>query len=249
VAYEDSPWKKIIRFIPIGLILVAMFIFYLWLGFAFLSFEMLHSSHAALQTWSHTHPVTSGLIFIGLYALIVALSIPGAIWLTLFGGFLFPQPLSTLYVVIGATTGASALFFAARTALGDSLKKRTRSKLPSKVSSKLSKIKAGLKKGQISYLLFVRLVPLFPFWLVNLGAAFAGARPWAFVWTTAVGIIPGTFVFTQAGRGLASVFESGHLSVASILNYHVWVALVALGLFALMPLVVRYTKKINSHDR
>jgi len=228
---------RIAKFAPAGVIVILMALFYLWIGFDWLNFELLKERHAWMHAWSSAHPVQSALIFVAIYALVTSLSLPGAAVLSIFGGALFPQPLSTLYVVIGATLGATALFTAAKRAFGPFFRRRAK--------GKMARLKKQFKKGEISYLLFVRLVPLFPFWLVNLAAAFANIRLKTFLWTTAVGIIPGTFVFTQAGRGISSIFEYKTLSVHTVLNFHVWIALVALGIFALMPIVVRWLR----HDR
>lgn len=240
MAHKDHTQKKIKGFgksIPLLLIALVMAIFYLWIGFDWLDFEVLKKHCHVLRAWSLAHPFQAPLAFIAFYALVVTLSLPGAALLSILGGALFPQPLSTLYVVLGATVGATALFAAAKSAFGLFFRRRAR--------GKMNRLKKGFKKAQASYLLFVRLVPLFPFWLVNLAAAFANIRLKRFIWTTAVGIIPGSFVFTQAGRGVASIFEQTTLSIHNVLNFHVWIALCALGIFALLPVVVRWVR----HDR
>jgi uncharacterized membrane protein YdjX (TVP38/TMEM64 family) len=135
-------------------------------------------------------------------------------------------------VLIGATIGATLLFLAARTALGESLRK--------KAGPLLTKMEKGFKENAVSYLLFLRFVPLFPFWLVNLAPAFFNVPLRTFVWTTAVGILPGAFVFTQAGAGLNAIFENeGVFSVHTILNTQLKIALVCLGIFALIPVAIK----------
>lgn len=240
MARKDHTPKKIRgfgKFIPALLIALMMAVFYLWIGFDWLDYEVLQQRHRLLHMWSSMHPFKAALLFIVIYALVVALSVPGAAILSILGGALFPQPLSTLYVVLGATAGASALFVAAKSAFGPFFRRRAK--------GRMTRLKRGFKKGEASYLLFVRLVPFFPFWLVNLAAAFANIRLKSFIWTTAVGIIPGSFVFTQAGRGISSIFEHKTLSIHNVLNFHVWLALCALGVFALIPVVVRWLH----HDR
>jgi len=174
-------------------------------------------------------------VFIGVYTLSTALSIPGAVFLTIFGGFLFPQPYSTLYAVFGATFGAILIFLAAKTALGDTLKH--------KAGKRMQKMRAGFQDNAANYLLFLRLVPLFPFWMVNLAPAFFGVTLLTFAWTTFVGIIPGAFVFAQAGAGLGSILDSAEeFSVGEILTWDVKIALLALGIFALIPPMVKHFK-------
>jgi len=98
----------------------------------------------------------------------------------------------------------------------------------------------GFQKNAASYFLFFRLVPPFPFWLVNLAPAFLGVSMWTFVWTTFVGIIPGAFVFTQAGAGLGEILKQNQeLSLSTLFNFQVKVALIALGFFALLPIFIK----------
>jgi uncharacterized membrane protein YdjX (TVP38/TMEM64 family) len=184
-------------------------------------------------------PIPSTLLFIGIYIVVAALSLPGASFVTVIGGFIFPQPLSTLYVVTGATVGASLLFLACKTAF----KKPIERYLKRHAKGKLSELQKGFKQSASSYMLFVRFVPLFPFWLVNLAAAFLGASFKAFVWTTFIGVIPGSFVYTQLGKGLSVSFSQNKLSLASAFNFDMTIAIVLLALFSLLPIAIRHFRK------
>ncbi len=159
-------------------------------------------------------------------------------WLFSFlGGWaFFSQPLSTLYVIVAATVGGSLIFLAARYALGNFLYK--------KGGKTLQKINRELKENGGNYLFFLRIIPLFPFWLVNIAPAFINMRLWTFLWTTFLGIIPGTFVLTQAGTGLGSILsENEPLSLSSIFNWQVKIALLAIALFSLLPLIIKKLRK------
>jgi uncharacterized membrane protein YdjX (TVP38/TMEM64 family) len=228
------------RYLPLLLIITLTVIAYTS-GYAnYLTFENLRHHREHLVTFVVERPFAAPLIYIAAYALSVALSIPGAIFLTLFGGFLFPQPFATFYVLVGATAGAIAIFLAAKTALGEFMKRRA--------GGLLKKMEAGFKHNSASYLLFLRLVPAFPFWLVNLAPAFFNVSLRTFVWTTFFGIMPGTFVFTQAGRGIGSILDSGEeLSLSMIFTTDVKIALCALGIFSLLPMVVRWIKGNGSN--
>jgi uncharacterized membrane protein YdjX (TVP38/TMEM64 family) len=163
---------------------------------------------------------------------VTAFSLPGAAAMTLAGGFLFGTLAGGGLAVVGATIGATAVFAAARTALGDRLRLRT--------GGMLARIEEGFRRDAASYLLFLRLVPAFPFFVVNIAAALLGARPAIFVATTLVGIVPGTLVFASIGAGLGSVFDAGarpDLSVA--LSWPVLGPLLGLGLLALLPVAWR----------
>ena len=165
-----------------------------------------------------------------------ALSLPGGALLSIIGGFLFGVPLSTIYVVVGATIGATIIFLAARTAIGDLLKR--------KAGPFLSKMDTGFQKNTASYLLFLRLIPLVPFWLVNIAPAFFNVKTRTYLWTTFVGIIPGAYVFTQAGNGLGAIFDSGkEFSIETVFNIEVKIALVVLALFALIPIFVKRLRR------
>src|SRR6185436_17003766 len=137
------------------------------------------------------------LSYMGLYIVIVALSVPGAVFLTVTGGFLFGLALGAAAAVISATIGATVIFLAARTALGDPLLRRA--------GPRANQLAKGFRDDAFSYLLFLRLVPAFPFFLVNLVPAFAGVRLVPFITATALGVIPGAVVFAMAGTGLDSV--------------------------------------------
>lgn len=223
---------KFKRFIPLIIIIALMAVGYFTGFYKALNFDNLRQHHMELMQLVENHPVLAPLIFMGIYLVATALSIPGGLFLSLIGGYLFHQPWSTIYVLIGATIGATCLFLAARTALGDALKK--------KGGPWLAKMEEGFNKNAANYMLFLRFVPIFPFWLVNLAPAFFNVRLRTYIWTTLIGIAPGAFVFTQAGRGLGAVFESSEeFSVASILNDDVKIALIALAVFALVPIIIK----------
>lgn len=224
------------RYIPLALLLLFMVLAYASGLSDSLTYESLKNHRESLLDFVSKYPVLSPLIFMSIYALSTALSIPGGIVLSIFGGFLFPQPWSTLYVVIAATTGAVLIFLAAKTALRDLLKRQ--------VKGRLQKMQKGFEEDAAYYLLFLRLVPLFPFWLVNLAPAFFGVRLFTFAWTTFLGIIPGAFVFTQAGTGLGAILDAGNtLSIDNIFNIQIQIALGALGLFVLLPAIVKKIRK------
>jgi uncharacterized membrane protein YdjX (TVP38/TMEM64 family) len=224
------------KWLPIILIVALMVTAYFLGLFDALSFESLRMHHMKIKTFVAESPIIAPLIYIAAYIIITALSIPGALFVTIAGGYLFPMPFSVLYTVIGATIGATILFSAAKTAIGDLLKK--------KAGSLVQKMEVGFREGEVSYLLFLRLVPLFPFWLINLAPAFFGVRLWTFVWTTFVGIIPGSYVFCQAGRGLDAILDSGGtLTAGKIFNTQIIIALVVLALFSLIPIIVKKIRK------
>lgn len=201
----------------------------------YLTFESLSANRALLLGWVAEYGAVAALAYIAVYAAVVAMSLPGAVFMTLAGGFMFGAALGTAYTVVGATTGATAIFLVARTALGDALRSRA--------GPWLTRLEAGFRDNALSYLLVLRLIPLFPFWLINLVPAVLGVPLGIFVLGTAAGIVPGTFVFCLAGAGLGSVFDSGEaFSVGAVLTPTMIAALAGLAILALVPVVYKRVK-------
>lgn len=227
------------KWIPLIIIVALMLTAYFTGLTKYLTFDQLKERREVLLTYLAHYPILMPFIFIAIYIIAVALSLPGGTLLTLIGGFLFGVPLGTIYVLVGATIGATCIFLAARTALGDILKK--------KAGPFLEKMKRGFDRHPASYLLFLRLVPFFPFWLVNLAPAFFNVRTRTFVWTTLIGIIPGSYVYSQTGKGLGAIFDSGNsFSFDAVFNLQMKIALVVLALFA--PLYILIIERFK-HDR
>lgn len=228
--------QKIKRYLPLAVIILLVIVVYATGVTHYLTFESLKKYYMSIQSYAEQHAVLTPFLFILIYIALTALSIPGAVFLSLLGGFIFSQPFSTLYVVFSATIGAALLFLAARFALRDFFKK--------KAGPTLKKMEKGFKENAVSYLLFLRFVPIFPFWLVNLAPAFFQVSLATFIWTTFVGIIPGSFVFTEAGSGIAEIFEKNEsFSVSALFNTKVKIALIGLGIISLIPIVYKKIKK------
>lgn len=204
----------------------------------YVSFVTLKYYHEALKSFVIDHFLLVSFLYILIYVIATALSFPGAFVLTIFGGYLFPQPLCTIYVVCSATIGATIVFLVTKTALGDSLK--------DKASPFLKKMEKGFKENGASYLLFLRFIPIFPFWIMNIAPAFLYVSLKTFIWTTFVGVIPGSIVFTLSGSGLKRVFENNEeFSIHTILNTQMKIALCLLGLLALSPILIKKIRKLR----
>ena len=156
--------------------------------------------------------------------------------MTITGGFLFGSLLGTSYVVIAATIGATLLFMIGQTALGDSLR--------TYAGPWMQKMRKGFQDDGFHYLLILRLVPLFPFFVVNLVPAFLGIKTRTYVGATLIGIIPGSFVYATVGAGIGSVFDAGEtFEIANILTPQMWLALIGLAVLAVLPVVYRRFKR------
>ncbi len=201
-----------------------------------LSLDTLARHRAVLTDWVAGNPLIAALAYVAIYTAATAFSLPGALVLTLSGGFLFGAVLGTALTVVGATAGATLVFLFAQRVFGaDALQK---------LGPRAEGLARGIQANAWSYLLVLRLVPLFPFFLVNLVPAFCGVRTSVFVATTALGIIPGTAVFSLSGAGLGRVLDAGGApSLAGILTPEIIAALCGLALLALLaiPLKKRFS--------
>jgi uncharacterized membrane protein YdjX (TVP38/TMEM64 family) len=199
--------------------------FYFDLG-QFLSLDALKDNRDHLLAFTEANYAASVALFILAYITVTGLSLPGAVILTLAGGFLFGSVFGTLYVNIGATTGATLAFLAARYLLRDWVEQ--------KFGKWLEPLQQGFAKNAFSYLMTLRLIPLFPFFVVNLVSGLTRMSVGTYVGATALGIIPGSFVYAYAGRQLGTIN-----SLKEIASPNVIAAFVLLGLLALVPIVYK----------
>jgi uncharacterized membrane protein YdjX (TVP38/TMEM64 family) len=233
--FASSPSFSFKRLLPL-LVLVAGLVVFVALGLhRYLSFEVLRDNREALLTWVQQNGLLAALVYMIVYAVAVAFSLPGGLVLSITGGFLFGTLLGSIYILIGATVGATALFMIAKSALGDFLR--------AKAGPWLQKMEAGFRENALSYLLVLRLVPLFPFFVVNLVPAFLGVPLSTYVIGTFFGIMPGVFVFASVGAGLGSIFDKGEaFSAAGILTPQIVMALLGLAILALIPVIYKKIK-------
>lgn len=227
---------KLRPLLPFSVILILMVIAYICHYFYPFSWASLKTWHMNIKNFAELHPIQTPLLFISIYILYALFSLPGIFVLSLIAGCLFTQPFSTLYPTVAATIGASLLFLTARTAFGQVFYHKAGHRL-------LDKLEYGFREHAASYLLFLRFIPLFPFFIVNVAGAFFKVPFWVFVWTTFVGMIPSVFVYAQAGRGLAMLLHSPDpLNPANLFNLHLTIALIGLALLALVPVLFRHLK-------
>lgn len=197
---QDSQGFSWRRLLPLA-ILVGLLGLALSLGWhRYLSLDALHAHREDLVALVQAYGVWAGLGLLVIYAVATACSIPGGLVLTVGAGFLFGALTATIWVVVGATLGATVIFLAARSAMGGALRKRA--------GPFLRKMEAGFQANELNYLLVLRLIPLFPFWLVNIVPAFLGVSLRTYIIGTFIGIIPGTFVFASVGGTLGGILDA-----------------------------------------
>jgi uncharacterized membrane protein YdjX (TVP38/TMEM64 family) len=247
-------WLK--RLWPLLVLLAAAALIYAMGWPRYLTLQEFVLRREALRAAIAGHALLAVVAFMAIYAGAVALSLPGGAVLTLAGGFLFGWFWGGLASVAAATAGAIVIFLVARSALGEPLAARA--------GPWLGRLRQGFQEDAFNYLLFLRLVPIFPFWLVNLAPALLGVGLGTYVLATAIGIIPGAFAYSIAGKGLDSLIvaqQAAHqsclakmgldaeescpfvLEPRALLTPGLIAGFVALGVVALIPIAIRRFKR------
>ena len=206
--------------------------FYLDLG-RFLSLAALKDNRDKLLSFTEANYASSVALFILAYIAVTGLSLPGAVILTLAGGFLFGSLFGMIFVNVGATTGATLAFLTARYLLRDTVEQ--------KFGKWISPLQEGFSRNAFSYLMTLRLIPLFPFFVVNLVSGLTRMNLGSYIAATAIGIIPGSFVYAYAGRQLGTINSLKEIASPNVIG-----AFVLLGLLALVPTVYNKFKARQS---
>ena len=217
--HARRPWGKIA---VVAVFVAAVAAFFALGGQRYLSLDTIKANRDALLAFADRHFVAALAIAFVVYAGAVALSLPGGLVLSLTMGFVFGRWVGTALVVAAATVGATLVFLAARYLFADAARKR--------LGTLGEKINAGFTENAFSYMLFLRLVPLFPFFLVNLAPAFTAVPVRTYVLATLIGIVPGTFVYVNLGQTLGRIE-----SLQGLVSTDTLLAFALLGLFALLP--------------
>ncbi|HAT36764.1 MAG TPA: hypothetical protein DCS82_13700, partial [Rhodospirillaceae bacterium] len=196
---QEKPGFSLKRMIPLIILAIGLVLFFVFDLDKYITQETLRDNREWLLGKVADHAVLTALVFMAIYVVGVAFSLPIGAVLTITGGFMFGQILGTLYVVSAATIGATCLFLAAKTALGDVLR--------AKAGPAIKSMEAGFRENELNYLLVLRLIPLFPFFVVNLVPAFLGVSLRNYLLGTFFGIMPGSFVYVTVGAGIGSIFD------------------------------------------
>lgn len=238
---SEKSGSTIKRLAPLAVIVGGLIAFFVFGGQEYLSFEALAENREQLLQFYADNQLMTVLVFWFLYVLAVAFSLPGAAVLTLVGGFVFGTWLGTLYVVTAATVGAIGIFIAARYALRETMEE--------KAGPWIKKFESGFKEDAFSYLLVLRLVPIFPFWLVNLVPALIGVKLRTYSVGTLLGIIPGSWVYCSVGNGLGAVFDRGETpNLGIIFEPQIITPIVGLAVLSLIPVVYKRFKKAKGGE-
>lgn len=224
------------RWLPLAVLVVGLVAFFASGLGSYLSMDRLIEHRVMLTDLVLDHPLLTALGFVGLYALVVAFSLPVASPLTLFGGFLFGSWLGGAMVVVAATAGSVVVFLIARSAFGEALRARA--------GPFAKRLEAGFRDDAISYMLVLRLIPLFPFWLVNVVPALLNVPLRAYAIGTLVGIVPGTLVYAMVGNGLGAVLEAGDAPALDLIfNPEILSPILGLAALSMVPVIYKQIKR------
>ena len=230
IVSERKLVRTISRFGPLLALLLGLSLCFLFDLSSYFSFPVIKAYHLQLVEHVNNNRLISAVVYVISYTAIVSFSLPGGAMMTVVGGFLFGPMAGALLAVIGATLGANIIFLAARHALSDWFRPRA--------GSAIFKMREGLKANALSYLFFLRLVPIFPFFLVNLAPAFLGVKFSTYLIGTLFGIMPGTLIYAFVGDGLGAVIEiDANVDLDIIFAPRFLFPLIGLGVLALIPII------------
>ena len=227
-------WKLIALATFLLLIIIINFSGY----FSYLNLHQISSNYLFIENYIDSHYFSACLIFILVYILAVIVVMPGAWLLTFSGGFFFGWIIGSFLTVVGATIGACILFILSKSILGKYLNQKIKNK-----KGMLANFEKNINNNAFNYLLFMRLMPLFPFVFVNIAPSLLGIGFFVFFITTFLGIIPATIIYSLLGSGASDIFVSGDLfHLKNLISYKIVIGLGGLSLLSLIPIIFKYKK-------
>lgn len=239
VATEAVPqlWRRWLKFLPILVIVAGVGLFFAMGLNRYLSIDVLEARRQELKAAVAANPAQCVLLYMVAYMVMVAFSVPGAMLMTMAGGFLFGPWLGSASAVVGMTCGALIMFWVARSALGEVIRRKA------KAGGLIERIQLGVRANAFTYLLVLRLIPAVPFWLCNIAAGFVPMSVRTYLAATILGIIPSTVIYSSIGAGLDHVFDRGEKpNLGLITDPHVFLPLAGLCLLSMIPLVIHFVK-------
>ena len=223
------------RLLPVVVLVGGLIAFFAFDFDRYISLDALKENRDMLADWVREAGIFAFIVYVLIYVVVTAFSIPGGAIMTIAGGFLFGPWLGGALTVVGATLGACILFLAARYALADLFRRRA--------GSAIRKMEDGFRENALSYMLFLRLLPAFPFFLVNLVPAFLGVRLKTYFIGTLIGIIPGSLVYASLGDGFSAIVEKGgEIDLGIIFEPRFLLPIVGLAVLAVIPVIYKRIK-------
>ena len=234
-----NAWRLARRFGPALLVLAAIVAAFASGVTKHLTLHELAHRREALEVMVHAHPWEGLAIYIGVYMAIVALSLPAALVMTLTGGLLFGPWIGGIAATASCTVGATVIFLICRTAAGDFIRERA--------GPTAARLEEGLSRDAFSYIVFLRLLPVAPFWLINLALGLIDIPLGVYVLASFLGILPVSLIFAGLGSGLNAVFEKGgRFDPHIILQPRFLLPLASLAVLSLGPILYRRFRRARS---
>lgn len=235
--HEPNFWWLWLQRYGLLVIVIAGLAVVWWMGLhQYVSFETLHKHHEQLNAWVLSNVWWAALVYCAAYVALVGLSLPGGVLMTLAGGYLFGLVYGTLLAATGATVGATIIFIAARNASQAFIRRRA--------GRIIRRIEAGFRENMLSYMIFLRVVPVFPFFAINLAMAFLGVPLRLYVLTTFFGILPGSAVYAGVGNGMGHLLDVGRQPDTGIIfEPQILIPILALIILSLAPVAYRQYRK------
>ncbi|MFT6834841.1 MAG: putative membrane protein YdjX (TVP38/TMEM64 family) [Francisellaceae bacterium] len=221
------------RFLPLFILILGLIIFIVLGGHHYLNIQILDHNYALIEKYTQQHYFLSIIIFISIYIIAIAFSLPGATLLTLLSGLLFGTWSGTLWSVIAATIGATITYLAVKSAFGEFLKNR--------ISGRIAKLQKGFSGNAFNYLLMLRLLPIFPFFIINIAAGIVGVRMRIFILASLIGMTPCAFIYAWIGSGLSSIItQQTKLDLNIFIKPSVIIPLLALAILTMIPVFLKF---------
>lgn len=194
--------------------------------------ELLRQHQGALISLVSSKPVLAGILFMAVYVLLVATSMPGLAVFTMTGGYLFGWVLGAAYTMIAVMIASTFIFLLARSALGETMRER--------VGPMIQRFAHGFRESALSYVFVMQLVPILPYIVVTTLPAACGVPLHIYIFSTFFGILPATILFARVGAGLGDVLAAdGPINLSSFMTPDITLSLAGLALLALLPVILR----------
>jgi uncharacterized membrane protein YdjX (TVP38/TMEM64 family) len=220
------------RMLPFAILLLGLAVFFALGLNRQLSLQTLGRNEAEITAWVAANRILATLTFVAIHTIVVAFSLPAGAAMTAASGFLFGVEQGAVMSIVATTAGSIALFFAARTAFYDLFRARA--------GAALARLEGGFRHDGFSYLIFLRVVPVFPSWLTTIVSALLGMKTAIFISGTFIGIIPGSVVFAGIGADFGLLFRNGETpDLGAIFRVRTLLPLLGLGVLALLPVLYR----------
>ena len=234
-------FQSLLRYASLAILVLAFITFFYFHLYDYLTFSTLQHYQLEAQSWTSSHYLLALSVYTVILTLLIACAIPAATVLTLSGGFLF-DAIAILYAEFSITIGGMILFLAVRKAIGSRLAGKSATRL-------LKRIEAGFSKNAFNYLLTLRLIPIFPCWISNIGAGMLNVPVKTFIFATTLRLLPSTIIYVLAGRGLDKILKEDKTHILYIIFApSVFFPLLGLAILSLLPVIYKYVKKPDENS-